>query len=116
MKTKLIASLAHKMKRTKKQDDQLLKCFDDSPSDLVFWSFRYFLGRTSIHTGCFARDLAKAWPHIDPLIQFSIKRELDDEFERDDDARQRKSEYKPLGRDCDRASWQLVRDAYTLNK
>jgi hypothetical protein len=113
MKTKLIASLPHKMKRTKKRDDQLLKCFDDSPSDLVFWSFRYFLGRTSIHTVCFARGLAKAWPHIDPLIQFSIKRELDDEFERDDDARQRKKEYRPLGRDCDRASWQLVRDAYS---
>jgi hypothetical protein len=101
------------MKRTKKQDNDLLKCFSDTPSDLVFWSFRYFLGRTSIHTGRFARDLAKAWPHIDPLMQFSIERELDEEFRRDDEARRLLSRHKPLGRDCEREAWQLVKDAYS---
>jgi hypothetical protein len=101
------------MKRTKKQDDKLLKCFDDSPSDLVFWSFRYFLGRTSIHTVCFARDLAKAWLHLDPRVQELIKRELDDEFKIDDEFRHEDHEFNPLGRDCDRAAWQLVKDAYS---
>jgi hypothetical protein len=100
------------MKRTKKQDNDLLKCFTDTPSDLVFWSFRYFLGRRSIHTTCFARNLATAWPHLDERVQSLIIRELEYEFRRDDEARADNDPYKALGDDCDRAAWQLVRDAY----
>lgn len=106
----------------KKKDKQLLESFTDTPSDLVFWSFRYFLGRMTIATGMFARDLAKAWPHLDERVQNLIKRELEEEFERDDRARKDKVEkgeqsmYRhslPLGMYCDRQAWQLVRNAYS---
>ena len=104
------------MKVTKK-DKELLGCFTDTPSDLVFWSFRYFLGRMTIATVCFAESLAKAWPHLDKRVQDLIKRELEEEFKRDDDARERrkngdKNAYLSLGHDCDRAAWQKVRDTY----
>ena len=102
------------------KDSELLSCFTDTPSALVFWSFRYFLGRMTIATCCFAIDLAKGWEHLDPRIQELIKHELEKEFERDDAARKdilenEKSIYKhhlPLGHNCDRAAWQKVRDAY----
>lgn len=102
------------------QDIKLLSYFNDTPSDLIFWSFRYFLGRMTIATCCFAIDLATGWEHLDHRIQELIKHELEKEFERDDAARKdilenEKSIYKhcrPLGHDCDRAAWQKVRDAY----
>ena len=96
-----------------KQDKELLACFNhDAPSDLVFWSFRYFLGRMSIHACCFADQLAACWPHLDPRAQALIKRELEEEFRRDDEARAEKKDWKPLGHDCDREAWQRVRDVY----
>ena len=106
--------------KVSEQDTKLLSCFD-SPSDLVFWSFRYFLGRMTIATCCFAESLAKGWEHLDPRIQELIKRELEKEFVRDDEARKDRLEnpesiYKdwlPLGMDCDREVWQKVRNAYT---
>ncbi len=114
------------MKRKKKpqiseQDANLLSCFIDTPSELVFWSFRYFIGRMTIATCCFADGLAKGWVHLNPRIQELIKRELEREFERDDEARKDRVEnpesiFKyslPLGHDCDREAWQKVRDAYT---
>lgn len=98
----------------KKKDKQLLESFSDTPSDLVFWSFRYFLGRMTIATCTFARDLAKAWPHLDERVQQLIMQELEREFERDDRVRASclKDCYKPLGAECDREAWQLVRNAY----
>lgn len=99
----------------KKKDKQLLESFHDTPSDLVFWSFRYFLGRMTIATCMFAEDLAKAWPYLDSRVQSLIKRELEEGFKRDDEARAEKRDWKPLGHDCDRAAWQKVRDAYNAN-
>ena len=95
-----------------KKDQQLLKCFRDTPSMIVFWSFRYFLGRMTIATCMFAEDLAKAWPYLEPNTQSLIMRELEEEFKRDDDARAENKNYKPLGHDCDRAAWQKVRNVY----
>ena len=108
----------------KKKDKQLLECFHDTPSDLVFWSFRYFLGRMTIATCAFAEDLAKAWPHLDEHVQKLIMRELEEEFERDDKRRAERDAiaemhdgglWLPLGHDCDREAWQKVRDAYNAN-
>ena len=106
------------------KDKQLLDTITETPSDLVFWSFRYFLGRMTIATVSFAEDLAKAWPFLDERVQQLIKRELEHEFELDDRARADKAEkgeqsiYKyssmPLGMDCDREAWQKVRDAYKV--
>ncbi len=106
------------------KDKQLLASIAETPSNLVFWSFRYFLGRMTIATVSFAEDLAKAWPFLDERVQKLIKRELEHEFELDDRARADRAEkgeqsiYKhslPLGMDCDRTAWQKVRDAYNAN-
>lgn len=109
--------------KVSEQDAKLLSCFSsDTPSDLVFWSFRYFLGRMTIATCCFAESLAKGWEHLNPRIQELIKNELEREFARDDEARKGRDSkgdkavylrYLPLGHDCDREAWQKVRDAYT---
>lgn len=107
--------------KVSEQDTKLLSCFSsDTPSDLVFWSFRYFIGRMTIATCCFAESLAKGWEHLEPRVQEIIKRELEREFERDDEARKDRVEnpestFKyslPLGHDCDREAWQKVRNAY----
>ena len=98
-----------------KQDKDLLACFSDTPSNFIFWSFRYFLGRMTIHACCFAQDLAKGWHHLDPRVQSLIKRELEEEFKRDDEARLANEDYKPLGHNFVRAAWQKVRDAYSFD-
>ena len=101
--------------------DEVLKHMGQTPSDLVFWSFRYFIGRATISTVHFAEGLAKAWPYLDINTWYPIKKELELAFERDDIARSAKEhsdvteEYNgsyPLGHDIDRAAWEKVRKAY----
>jgi hypothetical protein len=97
---------------------------------MVFWSFRYFLGRRSIRTTVFAGQLAEAWPQLEPEDRKAIEKELDQAFKRDDEARARRAEklalaktreerddvnletYLVLGDDCDRLAWEKVRAAY----
>ena len=96
----------------------LVSSFRDTPDDLVFWSFRYFLGRMTIHTCCFAEDLARAWSHLDERVAGLIRKELDEAFRKDDELRSDEKcsrLYSPLGMDCDRAAWECVRRAYTAN-
>ena len=117
------------MVKLTKKDLQLIRSFSyDCPSDLVFWSFRYFMGRRTIQTCCFAEGLAAGWPYLSERVQTLIKGELEREFERDDRARVafnaevariKKSGVGtmpfrdfPLGHDCDRQAWEKVRAAY----
>ena len=96
----------------------IIDSFRDTPDDLVFWSFRYFMGRMTIHACCFAEDLARAWPHLDERVASLIRKELEQEFDLDDKARadgETRSMSLPLGMDCDRAAWECVRRAYTAN-
>lgn len=97
-----------------RKDIKLLESFtSDKPSDLVFWSFRYFLGRQTIATCSFARSLATAWPYLDACHKKLIRRELEEAFASDDEACKTGNAYLPrLGWDCDRAAWQEVRNAY----
>jgi hypothetical protein len=102
-------------------DKKLLECFHDTPSDIVFWAFRYFLGRQTIATCMFAEDLAKAWQFLDNRTQQLIKKELNEAFLRDDEDRIRKQNGEKvygftLGWDCDREAWQKVKDAYENQK
>jgi hypothetical protein len=83
----------------------------------VFCTFRYYLGRQTIATCCFARDLAKAWDDLEENTRKVIQRELTEAFERDDEYRhQTKNDdvmcYLPLGNDCDRAAWEEVRKKF----
>ena len=82
-------------------------------SQLVFWAFRYFLGRRTIATCTFARALAKAWPELSVGVQRLIRKELEVEFKRDDEARASLQPHLPLGMDCDREAWENVRKAYS---
>jgi hypothetical protein len=108
------ASLARNLERENvalRRDRLLIQAIAERPSDLIFWSFRYFIGRRSIHAACFARQLSVAWPHLEERVQNLIYPELAEEFERDDEARARGVEYKPLGSDSDRQAWQEVMNA-----
>ncbi len=94
------------------EDQEICSFFEGGAGELVFWAFRYFVGRMTISTTCFARDLAKAWRYLPQREKDLIHRELDNLFEEDDKARKADSKHLPLGMDMDRDSWQHVRDAY----
>jgi hypothetical protein len=79
--------------------------FIDGDSELVFWAFRYFLGRATAATGLFAQHLGKAWPTIAPNYREGIKKELEQAIADDNRARDKGFEHKPLGHDCDRDLW-----------
>jgi len=110
-----------KRKSRKEQErvNKLLARFDDDVDDLIFWAFRYFLGRRTIHACCFAEDLARAWPHLEPKTANAIREELDKAFVRDDEQRANKGSPVifggyTLGDSCDRFAWDRVRVAYTI--
>ena len=71
-----------------KKDKHLLNHIGETPSELVFWSFRYFIGRRSIHASAFARRLAFVWPFLDDRVRDLIKRDIEEEFARHDRLRQ----------------------------
>ena len=81
-------------------------------SDLVFWSFRYMLGRQSYAVSDFAERLALSWDSLEKRVQRLIIKELNEAFEKDDEDRALKMDYKTLGGDCDRESWLKVKHAY----
>jgi len=81
-------------------------------SELVFWAFRYFLGRMTIETRVFADRLANSYWKLDEKQRNIIKQELDRGFELDDASRKRGDKFHPLGMDCDRDAWEGVRTAY----
>lgn len=80
---------------------------------LIVGATRYYMGRTTIHAASFAQyELAKAWPLLQHSTQAVIKRDLEEQFRRDDEARARGDKHLPLGMDCDRAAWETVRAAW----
>ena len=90
--------------------------FSGGSSELVFWSFRYFLGRRTAATCHFAQCLARAWPTLNPSDRKMIAAELKEAFRLDDENPDQKREYRNLGDSCDRENWELVRKAYQLDK
>ena len=83
------------------KDKHLLAHIGETPSDLVFWSFRYFIGRRSIHASAFAQRLAFVWPFLDDRVRNLISHDIEDEFARHD----RLSQSPPLSEE-----WQNVLD------
>lgn len=73
---------------------------------------RYCLGRMSYIVGDCADWLIAEWGQIEEGARRTIQRDIEDAFARDDDARAMGNEYKPLGMDCDRASWERVRELW----
>ena len=80
--------------------------------DMLISATRYYIGRMTIQTCYWAQCLAKAWPEIPAGTRGVIRRDLEEAFRADDEARERGDRYKPLGYDCDRQSWDLVRQAW----
>ena len=80
--------------------------------DLIFWSFRYFLGRQTAATIDFARRLEMAWDSLSEFNRNMIAAELELAFEQDDEDRQHGFEMWTLGANCDRAAWEKVRAKY----
>jgi hypothetical protein len=70
---------------------------------------RYCLGRMSYIVGDCVEWLEEQWPNLSSNARAVIKSDIEAMFQRDDDARQRGEEYKPLGMDCDREGWERVR-------
>jgi len=73
---------------------------------------RYCLGRMSYIVGDCCDWLQVAWPSLQPSIRKIIARDIDEAFARDDEARERGDQYKPLGMDMDRAQWAAVRELW----
>lgn len=88
-----------------------LAAFEEA--SLLVGATRYYTGRMTIHAGHFAKyELARAWPIMQKGTKTVIRRDLEEEFMRDDEARARGDKYLPLGMDCDRAAWEAVRAAW----
>lgn len=76
---------------------------------MVIAATRYCLGRMSYIVGDCADWLIKIWPLLNDNTKAIIRRDIDEEFKRDDEARADCRPYKPLGMDSDRAQWDRVR-------
>jgi pyruvoyl-dependent arginine decarboxylase (PvlArgDC) len=86
-----------------KEKQQLLKIFD--LNDLIFFTFRYFIGRMTIATVGFAEKLAEAYPLLSERTKILIRKELEQAYEE----AERTPEWKPLGDPMDRRAWDLVK-------
>ena len=76
---------------------------------MVMAAFRYCLGSRTYIVGACADWLIDIWPMLSENTRSVIRRDLEAEFKRDDDARAYDYEHKPLGWDCDREDWERVR-------
>jgi len=76
---------------------------------MVISAFRYCVGRQTYVVPACADWLIDNWPMLGANTKAVIQLDLEKEFEKDDEARRREEDYKPLGHDCDRKDWERVR-------
>lgn len=76
-------------------------------------AFRYCCGRMSYIVSDCADWLISVWPELSDNTKTTIQRDLEREFQKDDQARLAGDQYKPLGMDFDRAEWERVRKLWT---
>ena len=97
------------MKKQDLKNKQISSAFNNDLNDLVFFSFRYFLGRATAGVSFFTKNLIAAWPGLNDKTKKQIKKELEKAIEEDGRMRNdpvvRSSYYYPLGMDCDRECW-----------
>lgn len=72
-------------------------------------AFRYCCGRMTYVVSECADWLCAVWPLLPENTRAIIQRDLENEFVKDDEARATSADYKPLGHNCDRQSWEQVR-------
>lgn len=80
---------------------------------MVIASVRYCLGRMTYITGDCCDWLIAHWPEIRESTRNVVRRDIEEAFARDDEARAAGNEHKPLGGDCDRAQWERVRQLWS---
>ena len=73
---------------------------------------RYCLGRMTYIVGDCCDWLRQVWTELEPGAQHVIQRDIEEAFKRDDEARERGEQYKPLGMDMDRRGWEKVRELW----
>jgi len=78
------------------------------PDRFIHQSFRYVLGRRSYAVGDWCDWFIANHKDIPATEMRIIRKELKEAFIRDNDARERGSEYLALGEDCDRSCWMKV--------
>ena len=76
---------------------------------------RYCMGRSTYIVGDCVDWMIQHWSKWSPNCRAVIARDLNAEFRRDDEARERGDEYKPLGWDCDRREWERARQMIEAN-
>lgn len=76
---------------------------------MVMAATRYCLGRMTYIVSECADWLVKIWPLLNDKTRAIIQRDIEEAFTRDDADREANREYKALGWDCDRQSWERVR-------
>ena len=77
---------------------------------------RYCLGRMSYIVGDCAEWLIEQWPNISSNARAVIQRDVEECFEQDDRDREKGSQWKSLGHDCDRREWERVRQLWGKSK
>jgi hypothetical protein len=103
------------MTRTKKPKPELTREQAWGFNDLmVVAAFRYCCGRQTYIVSVCANWLIEVWPMLSDHMRAVIKRDLEEEFVRDDQARASNESYKPLGWDCDRKEWERVRKLWEV--
>ena len=74
------------------------------------WAVRYCLGRQSYAVDDCSRWLCSIWDRLDQEARNLIRRDIEEQFRRDDAARENgNASGLPLGMDMDRKSWERVR-------
>lgn len=79
---------------------------------MMMAGFRYCLGRMTYMSQVCARWIVRNWSKMPDNIRGLIKRELEEEFARDDADRKEGRDHRALGHDCDRAEWEMVRNLW----
>lgn len=86
-------------------------------SDMVISTTRYYCGRCTGMVSTWCDWLIEWWPQLPEHVRTAIRNSVEDAFRRDDFARDtinlgRSFGSYPLGHDCDRASWEKVRQLW----
>lgn len=73
---------------------------------------RYCLGRRTYIVSSCVEWLFVQWENFDEHTKTIIKRDIEEEIKRDDEARDGNHPHLPLGDDCDRLEWLKCRQLW----
>ena len=83
----------------------------DPQDELTLWvgATRYYMGRMTYAVANYCNLLLGSWNELSQNTKTIIQRDIEEEFQRDDESRARGDSFHPLGHDCDRKAWEHVR-------